>query len=147
MHKYKIYGILCFVSIFVILSIPYLMFMHLPDNHAMTMRACVFGWTPAALHGINYFGEDGFIEYPECIWVENSGQENFVERLGELRQWRSDNCGFKELVFIDEISDLLDEPYNYNDIHVIYWIGPPSYLSQDKLDTCMNEIREKRESD
>ena len=103
MDGYKIYGILCFVL--VILSIPYLMFMHLPDNHAMTMMACVFGLTPAALHGIAYYGEDGFIDYPECIWVENTYHDNFVERLGELRSWRSDNCGFKELVFIDEISN------------------------------------------
>ena len=120
------------------------MFMHLPDNHAMTMRACVFGLTPAALHGIAYYGEDGFIDYPECIWVENTDYDNFVERLDELRPWRSDNCGFKELVFIDGISDLLDESYHDNELHVIYWIGLPAYLSQDGLDTCMNEIKEKK---
>lgn len=119
--------------------------MHLPDNHAMTMRACIFGITPAALHGIAYYGEDGFIEYPECIWVENGFHDNFVERLGELRQWRSDNCGFKELVFIDEISNLLDE--SYHDFYYINWMGPPAYLTQDELDTCMNEIVEKREKD
>ncbi len=78
------------------------------------------------------------------LFVEPMSVEVTVDH-NELQPWLSDNCDYDELVFINKISIVLDEPWDGQ--YTTNFLGVPDDLTIEDVEKCMDNITEKRKNE